>query len=375
MILLLPLVIAATLDAQETRGKQIYLQGTSARGSEIVAVLSEGTVELPASAMPCGSCHGPDGRGKAEGGVTPARIDWPTLTRELDRPAYDERLVRRAITMGIGAAGKPLDGTMPRYRFRRDDIDDLVAYLKKLDTVAPAGVHDDVVRFAGSAAPIDERVYDRRVDLGQSDDVFATIDGPRITIGAETFALYGDVEHQARALLAWNAAVPAADAAASRAAAGGGRRGAARSAGEGAGAPKLAIVDDDAVRAQRLATAALERGITLTTIEDADAVLLMKRAAPKAKILLVPAEVAGAELFDGDGAPRAGVVVAFPPVRRADEAMSRLVAEALRRAGRELTPEKFIAALVSMPGFSRTGRIASPNVVIVTREGERVIAP
>jgi len=117
--------------------------------------------------MPCGSCHGANGRGKSEGGVTPARIDWETLTRNLDdgdrhRPPYTEALLRRAITLGIDSGAKKLQSVMPRYRLRRDDIDDLVAYLKKLgnieklapDIIAAGNIGCITQIASGTATPV-----------------------------------------------------------------------------------------------------------------------------------------------------------------------------------------------------------------------------
>ncbi|HWN42782.1 MAG TPA: ABC transporter substrate-binding protein, partial [Thermoanaerobaculia bacterium] len=67
-LLLLPLLLGAA--PQEERGREIYLEGAG----EITAVIAagggtEGGTEVPASALPCASCHGRDGRGRSEGGV------------------------------------------------------------------------------------------------------------------------------------------------------------------------------------------------------------------------------------------------------------------------------------------------------------------
>jgi len=49
---------AAPENASVARGRQIYLEGTSPSGGEIVAVMSDAGVEVPASAVPCAGCHG-----------------------------------------------------------------------------------------------------------------------------------------------------------------------------------------------------------------------------------------------------------------------------------------------------------------------------
>ncbi|MDH4005106.1 MAG: hypothetical protein OEV32_09680, partial [Gammaproteobacteria bacterium] len=62
---------AMALDDAEMRGKQIYFEGTSPRGTEITAVVGDEAALLPGSAMPCSSCHGGDGLGRPEGGLIP----------------------------------------------------------------------------------------------------------------------------------------------------------------------------------------------------------------------------------------------------------------------------------------------------------------
>src|SRR5207249_9558104 len=42
---------------RENRGKQIYIQGTSRAGKEILAYLGESSLEVQGSAMPCANCH------------------------------------------------------------------------------------------------------------------------------------------------------------------------------------------------------------------------------------------------------------------------------------------------------------------------------
>jgi mono/diheme cytochrome c family protein len=64
------------LTAQEQRGKEIYVRGTSPSGDEILAYLGESTFEVPGSAVTCANCHGLDGQGKPEGGVRPSNLTW-----------------------------------------------------------------------------------------------------------------------------------------------------------------------------------------------------------------------------------------------------------------------------------------------------------
>ena len=406
-MILFPLIAAAAFSAPEARGREIYLHGRSSRGTAITAVVSDGGAEVPASVMPCGSCHGPNGRGKPEGGVTPARIDWETLTRALDvegrkRPPYTEALVRRAITMGIDSGAKELQSVMPRYRFRRDDIDDLVAYLRKLGSIAPPGVHDDVVRIGVAARDVAAlqtyggtlRIYDRRVAfepaerVDDGDDFFAYIDVldsagdiPQLLatpggasppqLGSGQFALFAGVAQQAAALV---------------------RTGAKR-------LPEnqrtLAIVYRDTAwrdTAEELRALALANGwtsaITGPSAGDARAVLLLERAVPpEGRLLLLPAGFADATVFDERGQPRPNMVLAFPAEAIGNEAATfterstrialAVVAEALTRSGRDLTREVFITAIESIHdfseanvSFSRAHHTGAADVVVVSH-GEK----
>ncbi len=141
------------LTPQQKRGQQIYLKGISPSGQEILAELGGGTT-VPASAMPCANCHGADGLGRPEGGVTPSNITWQTLTRPYDaetngrrHPPYTERTLKRALTMGVDPAGNALQTTMPRYRLSLADLDDLLAYLKLLGRNLEPGVTDSSLRI------------------------------------------------------------------------------------------------------------------------------------------------------------------------------------------------------------------------------------
>lgn len=144
---------AASLTPEEERGRQIYLQGTSPSGGEIVALMGDAAIEVPASAVPCGSCHGADGRGRPEGGVSPSDLRWESLTKPYGvthpsgrkHPAYDDRLLKRAVTMGIDPAGNKLHVAMPRFRMSLQDMADLTAYMKKLGREAQPGVSDTAV--------------------------------------------------------------------------------------------------------------------------------------------------------------------------------------------------------------------------------------
>ncbi len=139
---------------QIERGRRIYLEGVSPSGAEITALMSDAGVEVPATAVPCGGCHGRDGKGRPEGGVSPSDLTWASLTKPYGNthpngrkhPAYDARLLKRAISLGIDPAGNKLNGVMPQFRMSLRDMEDLVAYIRQLGTKSDPGVTDTALR-------------------------------------------------------------------------------------------------------------------------------------------------------------------------------------------------------------------------------------
>lgn len=142
------------LAASEQRGRDIYRGGASPSGRAITAVIGKGeTTELAASVLPCGSCHGPEGRGIPEGTIEPADVRWSALsnylvTRARRRPRYDDALLARAIREGHDAGDMPLSPIMPRYRIDDRDLADLVAYLRRLGNEPQPGLADTELTIA-----------------------------------------------------------------------------------------------------------------------------------------------------------------------------------------------------------------------------------
>jgi ABC-type branched-subunit amino acid transport system substrate-binding protein len=147
---------ATELNETQQRGKQIYFEGASPRGSEITAVVGDEAAMLPGSAMPCSSCHGSDGLGRPEGGVTPLDIRWSELTKTYGHvhhdgrkhPAFDDDSFIRSMIAGIDPANNPMDRSMPMYQMSGEDMADLVAYMKVLEFDLDPGVTEDTVTVA-----------------------------------------------------------------------------------------------------------------------------------------------------------------------------------------------------------------------------------
>jgi len=148
------------LTAQEIRGKQIYLNGTSPSGKDILAYVGDASLEVPGNVMACANCHGIAGQGKAEGGINPSNVTWEALTKPYGvthvngrkHPAYTARALELAVTRGLDPAGNKLLFAMPRYQMSKEDLDDLVVYLKRLGTDVDPGVSDNKI-VIGMAFP------------------------------------------------------------------------------------------------------------------------------------------------------------------------------------------------------------------------------
>lgn len=145
--------------AAAARGQQIYQHGTSPSGAELsVSLELFGSAErrFPGSRYACINCHGQDGLVRMEGGVRVPSLQRAVLQAPLraeggsgrNRIAYDDALLRRAITLGVDASGNALHPMMPRFNIATPDLDDLLAYLQDLGAHAVPGVDDRSVRIA-----------------------------------------------------------------------------------------------------------------------------------------------------------------------------------------------------------------------------------
>ena len=161
-LVFLPLAAVAQtpLSPQESRGNQINFLCTSKTGKDVFAYVGDSSLEMPGSTMPCANCHGLTGQGKPEGGIDPSNITWEALTKPYGvthangrkHPAYTARGLELAITRGLDPAGNKLLAAMPRYQMSKEDLDDLVLYLKRLGTDVDPGLSDNQI-LIGTALP------------------------------------------------------------------------------------------------------------------------------------------------------------------------------------------------------------------------------
>jgi ABC-type branched-subunit amino acid transport system substrate-binding protein len=109
-----------------------------------------GDIDVPASTLTCAGCHGIRGEGRTEGGVTAGPLTWSFLTKPYGHTdeggrkhqAFSETSLVRMMTAGLDPAGNKLAVAMPTYRMPQEDMANLIAYLKRIETDTDPGVND-----------------------------------------------------------------------------------------------------------------------------------------------------------------------------------------------------------------------------------------
>lgn len=158
---------AAQLSDQERAGQRLFREGVGVSGHEVSARVGAVDMPVPGRVVPCANCHGRDGLGRAEAGIAPPVIVWSELVKPYghhhdsgrSHPPFDGAGVLRAVTEGRDPAGQPLDRAMPRYALGREDQDNLVAYLKKLEHDHDPGIGAQTLRI-GTLLPLSGSLAD-----------------------------------------------------------------------------------------------------------------------------------------------------------------------------------------------------------------------
>jgi ABC-type branched-subunit amino acid transport system substrate-binding protein/cytochrome c553 len=153
---------AADLTPAEERGRTIYAEGKSQSSRVITASLRQGEAPAPAAILPCASCHGSDGRGADDySGIAPLNITWHALAAvgehvhsKRRHAPFDEVSLARSIVEGVDPDGNDLDSSMPRYKMADEDMADLLAYLKVIDSQTDPGITSAAIRV-GTVLPMD----------------------------------------------------------------------------------------------------------------------------------------------------------------------------------------------------------------------------
>lgn len=115
-------------------GERIFLTGENDKGETISnSMMPSGGHMGQMMRMGCANCHKASGKGGIlfpDGKTKSANITWEHL-QEHD-PPYTENSLKKAITKGIEPDGEKLSNFMPRWEMSKDDLDDLIKYLKSL---------------------------------------------------------------------------------------------------------------------------------------------------------------------------------------------------------------------------------------------------
>ena len=147
---------AAELTEAERRGKELYLTGRSPSGGDVKALMGDDRIRLPGRAAACGGCHGHDGTGRPESGIIPSNVTWAYLTKSyghiheggLMHEPFDDASLARYMRTGVYPGGAKGDPSMPVYDMSPSDLDDLVAYLKRIGDDVDPGVSDAAITVA-----------------------------------------------------------------------------------------------------------------------------------------------------------------------------------------------------------------------------------
>jgi len=139
------------LTPAERRGRAIYLRGEPTSKKPLTAMV--GDLEVPASTINCAGCHGRRGEGKTEGGVTAGNLTWTNLTKSYGHThpngrkhgAFNESSFTTAVVRGVDPAGNELAVAMPRYRMSIEDMNDLIAYIKRLEFDRDPGLSSESI--------------------------------------------------------------------------------------------------------------------------------------------------------------------------------------------------------------------------------------
>ncbi len=143
-------------DAAAQAGQQLYRTGRNRWGGELQGQVGSG-VTLSGQMAACARCHGNDGAGGREAGLTAPPLRWSALTQArvgqlgmTDRAGYDTARLLDAIRQGVDANGRPLASAMPRFELQPREVADLIAHLQRLGTEQDRepGVHPDRIVLA-----------------------------------------------------------------------------------------------------------------------------------------------------------------------------------------------------------------------------------
>lgn len=208
-------VRAAALTPQQERGKQLYDTGISQSGSPVVAYFGKDLLEVPGESATCVSCHGYDGLGRSESGVIPSNITWSQLMKSyghihpdgLEHGPFTDKSLKSYMEDGLYPGGTQGDPSMPVYEMAKQELDDLIEYLKILDSYLDPGINNSFIRIgtllptAGPAAEMGD-VMQRTIAAYFSDiNLQGGIYGRRLVLAAESVRNATEIPRYLRTVL------------------------------------------------------------------------------------------------------------------------------------------------------------------------------
>ncbi len=132
-------------------GRKLYQQGILPDGRDIQAIVS-GDIPVEGEKFSCSNCHGRSGMGSVEGQYVVPPITGEILfissSSPLERSAYNEKSLARALRSGINPDGRIIDALMPRYPLSDESIKALSDYLKEMSIGQRVGIDKHTIRFA-----------------------------------------------------------------------------------------------------------------------------------------------------------------------------------------------------------------------------------
>ena len=120
--------------AFRSNGERIYFTATSERGPEITYTggpTSTGWMMM-GGRLACVSCHGPYGQGGKHNMGMMQVMDSKDIRWSVLQPEFDAEKFRLAVVKGQDPDGTQLKPDMPRWNISKDDLADLIAFLKTL---------------------------------------------------------------------------------------------------------------------------------------------------------------------------------------------------------------------------------------------------
>ena len=151
---------AAELTLPEARGKQIYFREPARQDRRSPPFSERTTSKCRARRRRAPAVTAMTASAGAESGVIPSNVTWRYLMRSyghvhpggLEHGPFSVANLKSYLRDGVYPGGRLGDPAMPVYDIPEEDLDDLIAYMKRLDTYVDPGLSDTSIRI-GTLVP------------------------------------------------------------------------------------------------------------------------------------------------------------------------------------------------------------------------------